>query len=134
MCGQQNGPLLRPPSQYFELGAILHFLQLNDSTKYIPPARVTFLISKGKRFVMQLATGIRVSIIYTHWTLLCCCSELVEGLEHKGHHLYCNNYYSSRVLFSDLRELGFGACGTVRFNCRGLPEKITSKSTISKGN
>ena len=59
--------------------------------------------------------------------------KLVEGLEHKGHHLYCDNYYSSPALFNDLRQLGIGACGTVRLNRRGLPEKITSKSAMTKG-
>ena len=58
--------------------------------------------------------------------------KLVEGLEHKGHHLYYDNYYSSPALFNDLRQLGIGACGTVRLNRRGLPEKITSKSAMTK--
>ena len=53
-----------------------------------------------------------------------------ECLEHKGH--YCDNYYCSPVLFNDLRQLGTGACSTVRLNRRGLPEKIMSKSTMSK--
>lgn len=35
--------------------------------------------------------------------------KLVEGLEHKGHHLYCDNYYTSPNLFSSLRQVGFGA-------------------------
>ena len=39
--------------------------------------------------------------------------KLVEGLENKGHNLYCDNYYTSPVLFS-LSTLGFEACGTVR--------------------
>lgn len=38
--------------------------------------------------------------------------KLVKGLEHKGHHLYCDNIYSSPALFSSLQQLGFGACGT----------------------
>ena len=44
----------------------------------------------------------------THGVVL----KLVEGLENKGHHLYCDKYYTSPVLFS-LCTLGFGACGTV---------------------
>ena len=31
--------------------------------------------------------------------------KLVEGLEHKGHHLYCENFYSSPDLFVDLRPI-----------------------------
>ena len=59
--------------------------------------------------------------------------KLLEGLENKGHHLYCDNYYSSPTLFTDLRRLGFGACGTVRLNRRGLPEAIKSQSRMNKG-
>ena len=29
--------------------------------------------------------------------------KLVEGLQNKGHHLYCDNFYSSPDLFTDLR-------------------------------
>ena len=35
--------------------------------------------------------------------------KLVEELHHKGHHLYCDNYYTSPALFLALRNLGFGA-------------------------
>ena len=59
--------------------------------------------------------------------------KLLEGLENKGHHLYCDNYYSSPTLFTDLRWLGFGACGTVRLNRHGLPEAIESQSRMNKG-
>ena len=48
--------------------------------------------------------------------------KLLEGLEDRGHHVYTDNYYSSPALFGDLRHLGFGACGTVRKNRRGLPD------------
>ena len=39
------------------------------------------------------------------------------------------------VLTSSLTfdKLGFGACGTVRLNRRGLPERIKAQSTMSKG-
>ena len=57
--------------------------------------------------------------------------KLVEGLKNKGHHLYCDNYYTSPVLFS-LHTLVFGACGTVRVDRRGMPkEVITAK--LKKG-
>lgn len=56
---------------------------------------------------------------------------LVEGLEGKGHHIYTDNYYSSPSLFSELRERGFGACGTVRVNRRGMPPEM--KCNLPKG-
>lgn len=59
--------------------------------------------------------------------------KLTEGLEHRGHHLYCDNYYTSPNLFLTLGRLGFGACGTVRTNRRGLPASIKSKEKMKKG-
>jgi len=61
------------------------------------------------------------------WTL-----SLVEGLEHKGHHVYMDNYYSSPALFSALKQVGFGACGTVRINRRGMPKQVTA-AKLKKG-
>ena len=49
---------------------------------------------------------------------------LVEKLRGRGHHIYTDNFYSSPALFAELREEGFGACGTVRVNRRGLPAEI----------
>ena len=63
----------------------------------------------------------------THATVL----KLVEGLESKGHHLYCDNYYTSPALFHDLYERDFGACGTVRIDRRGLPTEVKVK--LAKG-
>ena len=68
---------------------------------------------------------------FTHAVVM----KLIEGLESKGHHVYMDNYYSSPTLFLDLDEKGFGACGTVSINRRGMPiewqkkENRTSKST-----
>ena len=57
--------------------------------------------------------------------------KLLEGLEGRGHHVYTDNYYSSPALFGDLRRLGFGACGTVRMNRRGVPAEM--KTALKKG-
>ena len=58
--------------------------------------------------------------------------KLVEGLEHKGHHLYCDNYYTSPNLFSSLRQVGFGACGTARGNRRRMPKAVVA-AKLKKG-
>ena len=42
--------------------------------------------------------------------------------------MFTDNYYSSP---SELHDLGFGACGTVRVNRRGIPAIL--KSTLAKG-
>ena len=59
--------------------------------------------------------------------------QLVKRLEHRGHVSYCDNYYSSPELFLKLRSLGFGACGTVRTNRRGIPSSFKSKASLKKG-
>lgn len=56
---------------------------------------------------------------------------LVEKLQERGHHIYTDNFYSSPDLFAELREQGFGACGTVRVNRRGLPPEL--KKNLSRG-
>ena len=56
---------------------------------------------------------------------------LVEKLDGRGHHVYVDNYYTSPALFSELRERGFGACGTVRVNRRGMPPEL--KKNLEKG-
>ena len=58
--------------------------------------------------------------------------ELAKGLENRGHHLFCDNYYTGVPLFSSLRDLGFGACGTVRVNRRGVPKELTT-TKLAKG-
>lgn len=49
---------------------------------------------------------------------------LLEGLENRGHVVYLDNFYSSVNLFTDLQGIGFGACGTVRVNRKGLPQDM----------
>ena len=56
---------------------------------------------------------------------------LVEKLKGRGYHIYTDNYYSSPALFAELREHGFGACGTVRINRRGLPAEL--KVSLPRG-
>ncbi len=39
-----------------------------------------------------------------------------------GYHIYCDNFYTSPVLFQHLYNLGFGACGTIRDTRIGVPK------------
>jgi hypothetical protein len=56
-------------------------------------------------------------------------TSLVSGLEHVGHVITCDNWFTSPILFWDLLKLGFRATGTCRTNRRGWPSALT----IDKG-
>ena len=57
--------------------------------------------------------------------------KLVDPIKDRGHHVYMDNFYTSPQVFADLRANGFGACGTLRLNRRGLPPAIHQK--VRKG-
>ena len=57
--------------------------------------------------------------------------NLLEGLENRGHHVYTDNYYTSPALFQDLVSKGFGACGTVRVDRRGVPAEM--RKSLARG-
>ena len=47
--------------------------------------------------------------------------ELLSGLENKGYHVYFDNFYTNPTLCKCLFTLGFGSCGTIRIDRRGIP-------------
>jgi hypothetical protein len=49
----------------------------------------------------------------------------IEGL---GHKLYMGSFFSSPDLFDDLHTRAINCCGTVRQNCKGMPEGFDSKT------
>ena len=57
--------------------------------------------------------------------------RLVDPNKGRGHHVYMDNYYTSPQLFSDLCDIGFGVCGKVQVNRRGLPAAM--KESVRKG-
>ena len=61
-------------------------------------------------------------------------TELLDDqrLEGKGYIIYTDNFYSSPMLFRELIEKGFGACGTARKDRRGIPCSIRNTS-LKKG-
>ena len=51
----------------------------------------------------------------------------MNGLENKGHIIYCDNYFTSPALVAKLYKLGFGCCGTARYNTQGIPHAANPK-------
>ena len=85
-------------------------------------AHVSYMACHAGRESLQLGDH-----SHTHAIVI----ALLDGLEGRGHHVFTDNYYSGPVLFAELRDLGFGACGIVRINRRGLPAAM--KETLAKG-
>ena len=52
-------------------------------------------------------------------------NDLIQPYEHKGYHLYVDNFYTSPELFSLLYEREVYACGTLRKGRRNVPGEIT---------
>ena len=51
--------------------------------------------------------------------------ELTADLHHLNHHVYCDNFFSSFQLFSDLFSDGIYACGTIKSNRKEFPPALT---------
>lgn len=61
--------------------------------------------------------------------------QLVPPFVFQGYQLYCDNFYSSPVLFEDLHQLRIMATGTFRSNRWELPDEVVSlKTALEKGN
>ena len=52
--------------------------------------------------------------------------DLTSDIHHKNHQVFCDNFFSSFQLFSDLLQKGIYACGTIRSNRRGFPPELSS--------
>ncbi|XP_040177296.1 piggyBac transposable element-derived protein 4-like [Rana temporaria] len=50
--------------------------------------------------------------------------DLIHPLLEKGYHLYVDNFYTSLPLFHNLHRRKTPACGTVRKNRKGFPQKL----------
>ena len=53
--------------------------------------------------------------------------ELIYPLLGKGYHLYVDNFYTSLPLFRNLYRRDTPACGTVRINRKGFPQKLLNQ-------
>ena len=60
--------------------------------------------------------------------------DLVKEVQHKGHIIFCDNWYTSPALVCKLSQLGFGFCGTSRYTTLGMPHDSNPKKyTMRKG-
>ncbi|XP_061704435.1 piggyBac transposable element-derived protein 4-like [Cydia pomonella] len=61
--------------------------------------------------------------------------KLLEGLEHKGHTVWMDNFYNSPALARKLKTLNFDCVGTLRTNRQYVPKKLTNltKAKMKKG-
>lgn len=58
--------------------------------------------------------------------------RLTEGLEHKHHCLFFDNYFTTYNLLKELKERGINACGTVIANRKNLP-KLKEDKYLKQG-
>jgi hypothetical protein len=91
-------------------------------TKYVPKKQKLFGIkfyppcdSKGYTYNMTLHLGkdrkqATPSMIATHVTV----TGLTARIEHVGHKVYVDNFFSSSVLFDSLHTKTINCCGTVK--------------------
>ncbi|ROI96440.1 PiggyBac transposable element-derived protein 4 [Anabarilius grahami] len=57
-------------------------------------------------------------------------SQVNQDYLGSGYVVYCDNFYTSPLLFRHLRQLGFGACGTYREGRAGVPS--TKQNALNK--
>ena len=58
--------------------------------------------------------------------------RLSSRLEGKGHHSYCDNYFSSVAGFQERFSKQVYMCGTVKSNCKGFPAELKAKKVCEK--
>jgi hypothetical protein len=63
-----------------------------------------------------------------HGTVL----ELVCKFEGVGHKIFMDNYFTSPKLFNDFLSRKINACGTVRYNRKGIPLSFSPKELKMK--
>ncbi|XP_053388758.1 piggyBac transposable element-derived protein 4-like [Mercenaria mercenaria] len=59
--------------------------------------------------------------------------DLVTPILNRGHHVYCDNYFTTAGLFEELQQQGTYACGTFRSNRRGIPDEIKQQKLKEQG-
>ncbi|XP_028036730.1 piggyBac transposable element-derived protein 4-like [Bombyx mandarina] len=54
--------------------------------------------------------------------------RLLDGLEHKGHTIWMDNFYNSPALARELKSRGFDCAGTLRTNRQFVPSELVNVS------
>ena len=60
-------------------------------------------------------------------------AELTEMIEHVGHKLYMDSFFSSPVLFDDFCNMTINCCGTLRPNRKGMPKNLDIQMRLKLG-
>ena len=60
-------------------------------------------------------------------------TDLTRDIWNNGHHVYCDNFFTTVRLFEELQQHGTYACGTVRSNRQGLPDQIKNQKLKKQG-
>ena len=79
-----------------------------------------FAVYRGKQGKIRSDKGLAYDVV----------TELVQGLENQGYHLYTDNFYSSPTLLKYLKTKGFEACETVDTSQHDFPP--ITKATESR--
>ena len=58
--------------------------------------------------------------------------KLLKGLEGLGYHIFMDNLYNSPSQFREMGQHGFGACGTVSIDRKGMPEEWQKPKKVKK--
>jgi hypothetical protein len=58
---------------------------------------------------------------------------LAARIEHVGHKLYMDSFFSSSLSFDDLHTEAMNRCGTVRPNRKGMPKNFGYKVNMKGG-
>lgn len=50
--------------------------------------------------------------------------KILDGLEHRGHTVWMENYFNSPPLARELKKRGFDCVGTLKLNCKEVPQEL----------
>ena len=60
------------------------------------------------------------------------CGKLSSNVNGTGHHVFTNRFYTSFILWEELRKMSFHLTGTVMVIRKGMPDDIAKKRCMPK--